>query len=193
MPSSSPADQLRELYREGLTSCGFDQAAVERGMRMLESGEYYGFADVVVSMRTFGRSPTVERAHRVDSVIQHVTAQEARVAVTSRGKGSAVDVAARRVEESAKHKDELERLRRETQTMHWLLEQMTADEYEGRVALRPHIAEQLNALDTASRLSLTRADTAATPAARTTSTSRPVTPSARALSEADKSVPINGL
>ena len=47
MTDGDPREALRELYREGLAKVGFNEAAVQRGLQMLESGRYVGFADVV--------------------------------------------------------------------------------------------------------------------------------------------------
>lgn len=141
MANDDPREALRDLYREGLRKVGFDQTAIDKGLAMLESDRYCGFPDVVASLRV--ESPVAVREHQVEWVVQHIATQEARVAVTSRGRRAAGRLAAQRVEEAAHRDEELHRARRRVEELRALLGEMTGDELDGRVPLRPHIAEAL--------------------------------------------------
>jgi hypothetical protein len=143
--NEDPREHLRQLYREGLGKCGFAGAALERGLGMLESDEYSGFADVVSMLQIFEPSGGA-RQHQVEYVVQHVTAQEARVKVTTHGMRAAGRVAARQAQEAADRDAELRRARELVEAHQALAREMTADEYEGRAPLRPHIAEALREL-----------------------------------------------
>lgn len=141
MASEDPREALRKLYREGLAKVGFATAEVERGLVMLESDRYFGFADVVASLQL--EAPAGVREHQVEWVVQHITAQEARVAVTTRGRRDVGGVAARRAEEAAQRDEDLRAAQRRVEELQSLLAEMTPAELDGRVPLRPEIAEAL--------------------------------------------------
>lgn len=132
-------DPLRKLYREGLSECGFDAAAVEQGLQMLETGRYVGFADVIASMEISGSRPGV-REHQVSVVVQQMRAHEVAARVAERGARASLHVAADRAQ-AAEDKALAEAVEeRRSRAMLEVFKQMTPAEQDGG-RMRPEIAE----------------------------------------------------
>lgn len=142
-------------YAAALAECGFDSGAVGRGLQMLESDRYFGFADVVTSLTVFDGAAT-QRGYLVDGVVRRVQQQEAAATLLKRGDRASASVAAHRAEEAAqRHADDRRTaalLEESSRVANYLLENMTDDELDDRVPHRPHIAaafrrlQEINAL-----------------------------------------------
>jgi hypothetical protein len=133
-------------YAGALREAGFDPEGIARGLRMIESGLYLGFADVMVSLSIEG-AVSGARQHTRDDVARRVSAQEARAAISERGAAAGLRVAAREAQEAEDRTAHMRELIGQARLLAELRSQMTDDEYEGRVPLRPALAAALERLD----------------------------------------------
>lgn len=144
-PDMAADDEIQPDYAAALSECGFDAAGVQRGLRMLDSGRYVGFADVVSSLSLEG-STTLARQHEVEAVMRRVTAEEMRASVARRGVVGLQRIAEVQAQQRAEESQQLESMAERRHRMQAVLAEMTDDEGAGRVPLRPHLAEALQSL-----------------------------------------------
>lgn len=163
-------------YAAALRECGFDDRAVASGLRLLEAERGTDFLTVVSMLRIQGHQASV-REHEVEPILRRLAAEEVQAQILERGERASLHVAAAEAERAEQTRAAERRALELSEAMSWLIENMTDDEIEERVAFRPEIAEgwrryltlkardggmtpeiqeQLNALDTANRLRTTR-------------------------------------
>lgn len=169
-------------YSAALRECGYDAAAVATGLRMLEDQNVASdFRMAVTLLRMQGHQPGL-REHLLAPILDRMALEEAGAAIMARGQRAAAAHAAAEAERRDRQEAAARRSHEMSETMSWLIENMTDDELQERVPFRPHVAEgwrryltlraeeqqqdegrvcpeieeQLQALDVGSRLRLTR-------------------------------------
>ncbi|MBS45224.1 MAG: hypothetical protein CMH83_19045 [Nocardioides sp.] len=95
---TSPAQGATKPVRDAFVECGFTLVEADLGVRMLESGRYFGFADAATSLRSSGiggaaMSPimrtAIEAKARQLEEAGHVKTERAQLAEARRGSKSA--------------------------------------------------------------------------------------------------------
>jgi hypothetical protein len=136
-------------YVAALREVGFSDSAAAAGARHAEweirEGIYLGFGTLVGYVERRGAQPRL-RPHHQEPVIRRVEAQEAAARLAERGSQASQRTAASRADE-AEHREALSRdVREKSSALVELLKEMTDRELDGRLPMRPHIAEQWNSL-----------------------------------------------
>jgi hypothetical protein len=140
MPESSEID-----YAAALQGVGFDREWVARGLQRRErearEGLYDGFRNLVMRL-SIGGGHRAFREHHIEPVIRRVEAQEAAARLAERGAQAALRTAATRADEADRRAAEQQSMTDRSRRIRELHKQMTDRELDGRIPMRPEIAEQ---------------------------------------------------
>lgn len=128
-------------YEAALRECGFDQAGVARGLRMLQAKDIYEDFGQVVTMLQIEGHTAYGRRHILESVRRQVAAQEAVAAIEERGRRAALHIAAAHAEREAREAERRRLSDASSAAMSWLTQHMTEAEMDEREPLRPEISE----------------------------------------------------